>query len=195
MHSMRNTTIVLATAGLTLPSLAQTRHEGDFFIGVNGAGRLAVEGDFDDAHQLPAFDSGGVRGWFGDEPGFASLDVDEPDEDFYTLAPGADIWFELLSIDPAFKVYDPFFTPVGTGDGFGLGGHEFDEHAFWHIDSDDPAFDPGQSVWTITWRVTDMGATGYDASGVYTSQFTNIPAPGGLAGAGVAALAFLRRRR
>lgn len=195
MHRMHITTTVLTAAALTQFAAAQTRHTGDFFIGVNSSGQLAVEGDFDEAAQLPAFDDGGIHGWFGDEPGFANLDEDEPDEDFYMLADGAAISFELLSVDDAFKVYDPFFVQLAPGESFELGRHEFDEHAFWHIDSQDATFDPDQTVWSITWRVIDLGSTGYAASEVYTSQFTNIPAPGGLAPLGLTALAFARRRR
>lgn len=195
MHGMTTTAITLITAALVQTASAQTRHEGDFFIGVNGTGQLAVEGDFEDAAPLPAFDDGGIHGWFGDEPGFASLDADEPDEDFFVLADGADIYFELLSVDEAFKVYDPFFAPMAPGESFALGGHEFDEHAFWHIDSDDPAFDPNQAEWGITWRVVDHGSSGYATSDVYTSRFTNVPAPGGIIPLALAALACTRRRR
>lgn len=191
-RSTVSTVVMLTCAAGT--ALAQPHHDDDYAVGVNGAGQLAIEGDFDEAAYLPPFSDSGINGWFGDEPGFASLDVDEPDEDFYMLDTGADIYFELVSLDPAFKVYDPFFSPMSPGDSFAFGGHEFDEHPFWHIDSDDAAFDSNQEIWNVSWRVVDLGNTGYGDSPVYTSQFTNIPAPGAMLFA-LAAPAAIRRRR
>lgn len=192
----RNMTIVmtalLAGAGA---AFAQHDHEGDFVVGVDATGQLMVEGDFDEAAFLPPFSDGGINGWLGDDPGFTNLDEDEPDEGFFMLAAGADVYFEFVSADPAFKVYDPFFALMSPGESFALGGHEFDEHPFWHIDSDDAAFDPNQTVWNVQWRLLDLGTTGYGESQVYTSQFTNVPTPGAAVLAGVAGLAALRRRR
>lgn len=189
----RMMTGVLAVVGLAWPAAAQ--HGDDFVVGVSGTGVLTLEADLDEAFYLRPFNSGGVVGWFGAEPGFASLDEDEPDEDFYTLAFGADVWFVLVAVDPAFKVYDPFFNLMSPGDSFALGGHEFDEHPFWHIDSDDASFDPFQTEWHATFRLIDMGTTGYGVSEDYTAAFTNVPAPGAVALLAPAVAAALRRRR
>lgn len=186
---------IAALATLSASAAAQHDHEGDYVVGVNGSGVLVVEGDFDEAMYLPPF-SGSVNGWLGDEPGFLSLDEDEPDEDLFVPGGGADIYFELVSADPACKVYDPFFELLSPGERFGLGGSAFDEHPFWHIDSDDPAFDPAQTEWSVAWRLVDLGTTDYAPSALYTSTFTNVPGPAwtGLAAA-VGAAASRRRRR
>ncbi|MCW5775641.1 MAG: hypothetical protein KIS87_04240 [Phycisphaeraceae bacterium] len=189
----RMMTSLLTVAALAFGAAAQ--HDDDFVVGVNGLGTLMVEADLDEAFYLPPFDSGGVVGWFGGDPGFASLEEDEPDEDFYMLAGGADVWFVLVAVDPAFKVYDPFFSLMSPGDSFALGGHEFDVHPFWHIDSDDAAFDPFQTEWHATFRLIDMGTTGYGASEAYRVAFTNVPAPGAVALLAPAVAAALRRRR
>jgi len=184
---------VLAVVGLAWPAAAQ--HDDDFVVGVSGTGVLTPEADLDEAFSLPPFNSGVVVGWFGSEPGFASLDEDEPDEDFFMLGVGADVWFVLVAVDPALKVYDPFFNLMSPGDSFALGGHEFDEHPFWHIDSDDAAFDPSQTEWHATFRLIDTGTTGYGASDDYRVAFTNVPAPGAVALLAPAVAAALRRRR
>jgi hypothetical protein len=126
-----------AVAAMACACSAQHEHD-DLVVGVTGGGVLSVEGDFDEAHYLPPFSDGGINGWFSDDPGFESLEEDEPDEDFYMLESGADVYFELIAVDPAFKMYDPSFTLLVAGDTFAFGGHEFHEHPFWHIDSDDP---------------------------------------------------------
>lgn len=192
-----NTTPTLCIVGLALlSSNALAQHDDDFVIGVTGSGMLAVEGHFDEAHLLPEFSDNGIFGWFGSQPGFASLDHDEPDEDFFMLAAGVDVHFELIATDPAFKVYTHNFDLLTPGDTFSLGGPDIHRHAFWHIDSNDPAFDPNQTIWNVSWRMIDLGTTGYADSVVYTSQFTNVPAPGvlSLAAAGLLGMASRRRR-
>lgn len=190
----RMMTGVLAVAGLACGASADP-HDDDFVVGVGGLGVLMIEADLDEAFYLPPFNSGGIVGWFGDDPGFVSLDEDEPDEDFYMLGVGADVWFVLVAVDPAFKVYDPFFNLMSPGDSFALGGHEFDVHPFWHIDSDDAAFDPTQSEWHATFRLIDKGTTGYGVSGDYTAAFTNVPAPGAGALLVLGGVCAARRRR
>ncbi|GIK18540.1 MAG: hypothetical protein AMXMBFR77_01160 [Phycisphaerales bacterium] len=187
-------TSVLTITGLAFAAAANP-HDGDFIVGVNGLGKLMIEADLDEAFYLPPFNAGGVVGWFGDDPGFASLDEDEPGEDFYTLKTGADVWFVLVAVDPAFKVYDPFFNLMSPGDSFWLGGHEFDVHPFWHIDSADPAFDPARTEWHATFRLIDLGGTGYGVSDDCRVAFTNVPTPGAGALLVLAGTAWVRRRR
>ncbi|MFG0241641.1 MAG: hypothetical protein ACF8R9_02520 [Phycisphaerales bacterium JB054] len=194
---IRSSVCVLLAAGLAAtPAAAQHDHGGDYVVAVDASGALAIEGDFDEPRELPAFNQNGINGWFGDDPGFASLDEDEPDEGLYMLGGGAEIYFELVSIDPAAKVYSPLFDTVNPGESFLLGGSDLHEHAFWHIDSDDAAFDPNQTVWNVSWRVIDLGSTGYADSDVFTTQLTNVPAPGVLTLAGgLSVLGMARRRR
>lgn len=186
----------ISSLAIASVALAQPHHhDEDFVVGVSSSGVLGIEGDFDEHFELPAFDNGTFVGWLGDEPGLTNLDEDEPGEDFYMLAAGADIQFELVGTDPAMKVYDPFFNLLSPGGSFALGGNAFDEHPFWHIDSDDAAFNPGQTEWNVQFKVVDTGTTGYSDSPIYTATFTNIPAPGTALVLGALGLRAGRRQR
>ena len=179
--SIRKSTMYVAvalTAMLATTALAQPHgHEGDLIVGRTGSGQLAIEGDFDEAHLLTPV-SGLIHGWTGDEPGFDHLELDEPDENFYTLEDGASIYFEVVAFEPAFKAWKagagPYMLP---GDTVLLGDEHVHGHLDWHIDSMDPAFDPLQTEWQATFRLIDTGNTTYLPSESYTLTFTNVPEP------------------
>ncbi|MBU0640763.1 MAG: PEP-CTERM sorting domain-containing protein [Planctomycetes bacterium] len=188
--------ILLAVAS-TVPALAQHDHE-DLIIGRTGGGQLKVEfGHWDEAHGLDPV-SGLIEGWAADHPGLAALDVDEPGEDFFTLEPGAQIVFEVMSFDPAFKVHTPGFADVldDPGDRWLVGDHELHKHPqAWHIDSEDPDYDPQQTVWHAEFRFLDVGTTGYTPSDTYTLTFTPVPEPTTAFLIGWGFLALLRCRK
>jgi hypothetical protein len=169
-------------------------HEhGDITVGHSGAGVLAVEYDFDEPTILESV-NGLLNGWAGDEPGFAHLEADEPAEDFFTLADGANIVFEIVSIDDAL-IGNPLTDGLNApGEQLVLGDYELHQHVDWLIDSDDPDFDPLQTVWTVEFKLLDTGTTNYGESSTYTWDLTNVPEPatGMLMLLGCAAL---RRRR
>ncbi len=199
----RTTMTVLASAALAATAVAQQDehdHGGDVVVAQDGAGALAFEGDFDEIIVLPASD-GGVNGWILDDPGFAALDEDEPDEGLFQLANGADVHLQLVSADAALNVWDPFFnTVLAPNDSFALDidgtlDGEFDTHGFWHIDSDDAGFDPMQTEWEATFRFIDTGATGYADSGTFTLTFSNVPAPGAISLAALSGVVLAGRRR
>jgi len=168
-------------------------HHGDIIVGRSLLDVLAVEYDFDEPTVLAPV-SGLLAGWAGDEPGFDHLEANEPDEDFYSLAAGANIVFELVNIDQAL-VGNPLGSPLDApGARFVLGDHELHQHIDWLIDSTDPAFNPVQTVWSLQFRLIDIGATGYGASDVYDWHFTNMPEPGS-AGLMLAACAWAIRRK
>ncbi len=187
--------MALAAGAAASAAWAGDEHSGDFVVGVSGAGQLAVEGDFDEAFLLPpiAFP---VSGWALDDPGFMSLDADEPDEDFFVLGAGANVVFEIVALDPAMKVWRPAFLGVldEAGEQWMLG-ESFDLHPWWHIDSEDGGFNPLQTEWSVSFRMIDTGTTGYEASEVYTARFTNVPEPGALALVAMGTVALVRRRR
>ena len=81
-------------------------HGGDFMIARTAAGQLAVEFGADEPIPLPAV-SGLLDGWAADEPGFANLAKDEPDEGLFALSGSSIIVLELISIDPALKFWTP----------------------------------------------------------------------------------------
>ena len=104
-YTMRQSALcILATAGLaTSAAVAQHDHGGDYVVAVDASGMLAIEGDFDEPREIPEFNQNGFNGWFGDDPGFASLEENEPDEGLFMLGDGAEIYFQLVSVDPAMK--------------------------------------------------------------------------------------------
>lgn len=150
-------------------------HAGDFVVGVTGGGKLAIEADLDEQFFLPAV-NGLLNGWALDDPGFLALEEDEPAGDFYRLGAGAEVALEVLAIAPAFQAWTPGFidTLDVAGDQWAIGGSAFDEHPTWHINSDSGSFDPAQTKWSITFRLIDMGSTGYAASEPVTVVFTNV---------------------
>lgn len=175
-------------------ALAQHQHhDDDVIVGRTGDGRLALEFDFGESIQLPAV-QGLLNGFALDDPGFLSLAVDEPGEDFFILADGASIALEVVSFSPALSAWTPgFLARLGKpGDRWLLGGASFDEHITWHVDADHPSFDPAAGPWTATFRLLDLGSTGYAVSPDYTVTF--VPEPGLLTLMSIGALSLWRRR-
>jgi hypothetical protein len=162
--------VILVSA---LPGRAGDPHEhgGDLSVFRDGSGQLAIEFDF--AETLPLeFVTGLLNGCTLDSPGFNSPDFDEPDENLFQLSPNADIVFEVVSIDAGLKVHTPGFADIldAPGDQWVIGPPAFDTHPVWHIDSDEPGFDPG-AVYSIRFKLLDLGSTAYLESEVYTLQF------------------------
>jgi hypothetical protein len=191
---IRNVLIVFVLFGSFAAANAH-EHE-DLVVGRTGSGQLEIEfAHWAGEHALPPA-SGLVNGYAGDHPGFAHLEADEPAEDFYTLADGADIWFEVVSFETAFKVYDggfaggPYQSP---GDLAQLGGDHLHTHLEWVIDADDAGFDPLDSPWQATFKLVDQGTTQYADSPEYTLTFT--PEPGVATLIGLGGLMLARRRQ
>jgi len=180
----------IAQAGV----VAGTGHEEDTVIGRNAAGQLVTQVGSPGLNVLPPV-NGPLFGWAADEPGNKSPDADDPANDFFLLQDGAVINLQLVSIDPALKLWSPGFTSTLThpGDSFILGGSDFDTHGTFHIDSTDPNFDPNQTEWSITLRAVDMGTTGYAASEPFALHFTPAPEPMTLAMLGLAGVITLSR--
>lgn len=174
-------------------ALAQHHHEGDLVVGRTGGGQLQVEFDFGAPLALPPVD-GLLKGWALDDPGFDHLEADEPDEDFFMLGSGAQIRFDVVSFAPAFQAWTPGFAAAlrNPGDTYVFpDGELLHGHLNWHIDALDPQFDPAAGPWTASFRLVDVGSTGYTPSEVYTFAFT--PEPSTLALVGLGALVLRRR--
>ncbi len=169
--------------------------ESDFAVGVDSNGQLKFEFNFDSIEPLP-FNSA-ANAWFGDEPGFANLDEDEPLEDFFMLPSSAFISIEVLATDSGFRVLDPLFDPFtqtiegGTVSSFDLGSPDFDDHPFWAVQLSE--WDGVTTAFDVTLRAVDSGA-GLAPSDPITVTFT-IPTPGAASVLGLALLPALRRRR
>ncbi len=162
--SVRFTAISLA---LTLAGVAcaEVLHEDDFEVGIDPVlQQIKVEYDPDlFPFPLPPSDFPLLAGWALDDPGFVSLDADEqvPGE-FEPLPAGRVIGLRVLSVSsPEFKVWDP----LGPGEpGFQIQGSNlwtigaapFDRHPVWHIDSADPAYDPANGPWSVTFELVDL---------------------------------------
>lgn len=195
MFSIRVFLTTVTTVGLlaTTTALADGEHE-DITVGVTGGGQLAAHFEWDEVHELPFVDDV-LHGWLGDDPGFVHLEEDEPGEDFYMLADGVDVYFEVVSFDAAFQAWGPGFTGpyADPGDQVYLGDAELHDHLEWHINADDPAYDPGAAPWQAHFRLVDQGSTGYLPSETYTLSF--VPEPASAALLLIGGLAIGRRRR
>ena len=168
--------------------------EGDINIGVSGAGQLVIEWS---GEQVLLPELGGPLFGFGlDEPGFFTIDQDEPDEDIFVLDPGANVVLEVINFDAALQGWRPGFASTfeNPGDTWNIGPAPFDTHAFWHIVATDPLFvaPPGHTNWSATSPLLDTGSTGYAASEPVTVTFT--PEPGTLGLLAFATVAMIRRR-
>jgi hypothetical protein len=161
----------LLLAAFSTQASPSNAHEGDFFVGHSGAGQLVVEFDFSETLPLD-FVSGLLNGCALDEPGFASLDIDEPDEDFFTLGLTSSIVLEVVSVSPGFKAHTPGFADIldAPGEQWIIGAPAFDTHLVFHIDSSDPGYDPS-ATYSMSFKLLDTGATGYSESEVYTLNF------------------------
>jgi len=189
------TAAAIAAAALAA-SAAHADFATDFGVGVNSTGQLVVEFNFGSIEPIPAATAPGFNGWVSDEPGFANFEVAEPEEDIFVMGSGADIFFELISTSgDGFEVYDPFFSAkLENGDTFGFGGASFDDHPFWTVNADSPDFDPSVFSYDVTFRLIDLGSTGYAATEDITVTFTRVPTPAAAALL-LGAAPFVRRRR
>ncbi len=166
--------LVLATACfLALASTARADFkDDDFNIGVDpDASKLSILWN-GEARELPFIEDGFLSGFGIDDPGFITLD-----ESFGGLLPpdsGANIVLEVVSFDTALKAWKPGFGESfqSPGDLWDIGPVPAHQHPFWHIDSTDAGFDPGQTEWNATFRILDTGSTGYEPSDPVTVTFT-----------------------
>lgn len=92
---------------------------------------------------------------------------------------GAEIWLEVVALDPAFLVIDDSFEILEQpGDATLLGNQSLHQHLTWFIDEQDDGFVADQCVWEATMRLTDDGA-GLADSDPFTLLLTNVPVRGG----------------
>jgi hypothetical protein len=172
-------------------------HHGDLEVGfVAGPefNQLAFHGDLDEAALLeviPPDSPLGIDGWIGEEPGFVALEAAE--DGIEPLVDGAEVWLEIIDLDPALRIFDPVGFEYGVGESMLLGDADFHTHGFFVVDADAPAFDPDQEVWTGTYRFVDQGTTGYTASESFSIS-VEIPEPTSLALLVPALLGVIRRR-
>lgn len=175
---------------------AQHGHEGDVRIAWDGIDQIMTEFDSSVLQPLAFESSAGV--WIADEPGFMSLDADEPDEGLFVLPNDSFISIEVLSTTPGIRVLDPLFDPFtqtieeATITNFDLGAPAFDDHPFWVVQLSE--WDGVTTEFDVTLQVHDSGASGLAASEPVTVTFT-IPTPAGASVFACGGLMMMRRRR
>lgn len=167
---------VACLLGGTAPVAAQF-HQGDLGVARTSAGKLRVVGWSGDPVLLPPV-NGLLVGWADNDPGFDRIDVDVPEEDVFRLQTGTQIRLEAEMVSGAFKVWAANLASQidSAGQSLPLGDHNLHTHLVWHIDSTDPLFQSGQSVWTATFRLIDTGTTQYTPSDPFEMTFTNVSA-------------------
>ncbi len=182
---VRNTILLTIFLGL-IASAAMAgeghKHADDFIIGISGTGQLKFESEPVEEEEIFSLAevSGIINGWAGDDPGFMPLQKDEPKEDFFPMAIGAEIQLVVVSLDDAFKAHTPGFGDVLDlpGDAWTIATvttdpPAFDDHPTWHIDVDDANLADNQVIWHATFKFVDVGTTGYTESEPFTLRFSN----------------------
>ncbi len=176
------------------PVLADDHAHEDIVVGVSGTGQLKVEFDhWDEAHELDYVD-GVIEGYLGHAPGFGHLETPEPAEDFYPLADGVTVYFEIISFESAFQAWGagmsgPYSTP---GDQLLLGDEMLHEHLHWHIDTTHPLYEEANMPFSAQFRLVDLGSTNYLPSETYELMFAPEPTTAVMLSLSLLAL---RRRR
>lgn len=168
---------------LSVP-IASAQHTGDIWIGRSSeaAGhRLKVAfavGGFNPYEPLEnrvvlSPITGFFEGWSGEAPGFDAIETESPADDTYELSQGADVWLDIVAIDPAFVVIvAPSYEILDSaGQSAHLGDYQLHKHLIWLIDSTSPSFDPTQCTWRVTFRLRDAGRTAYAPSVPFTIRF------------------------
>jgi hypothetical protein len=107
------------------------------------------------------------------DPGFDANFESEPDNDFFQLEDGADIWLVAeRDTDVPFSVAWGGFTVKLAGDSLPLGDFRLHRHARFLLDaSEGSGFDPIRTTWSGTFRFADAGGTGYADSDPFTLYF------------------------
>lgn len=189
----KNLIIIVMFYCVALSGWSAASEEEDIVVAVNSQGKLSFEGVPTEQIVLTVSQNALYPGWLFDDPGFASLSVNEPGEDLFVMAAGADIQLEVVSADNGLQFLDPSGFPIldGPGDLLAMGGHAFDTHPLLHISSTIlPAYD-GTPL-TGMFKFVDTGTTGYDMSNLFSLTF--VPEPVSLGLLGLASLRLRRRR-
>ncbi len=192
--------ILLAASGLAPGiAVAHEHHEGDFVVARSPGDQLILNEEdgrhVDEPIDLTPIPPGGlVEGWSEDDPGFDHQHEDEAG--YLALESGAEIWLQIVSLDPALKLISDNIPYDEPNDLIYLGDHEIHKHMTWWVDSEDAGFNPTQGAWFGTFELIDEGMTGYGDSSPFTLEF-HIPEPTTLTALALGGLPILlgRRRR
>jgi hypothetical protein len=97
--------LLLAAAASSLSQAAFAHEPGEMIVGRTGAGQLVVTLEFDQPVELPHSIFPSAPGFATSLMGFESRQDNQPGEDRFTLALGAQVHATLVSIDPGAVVY------------------------------------------------------------------------------------------
>lgn len=177
MHRSTSRISLFNLAFVFLVRSAYAQDPGDVWVGRSDAGQLKIAGFPVANDAIPLAPSEGLfNGWTDTEPGFDRILTDDPANDLFTLEAGAQISIVVVAIDDALRAIKPVTFEIldDPGDQTLLGNENLHIHLTWHINSDDPEFDPGQYLWNATFKLIDTGSTGYADSDPFTMHFMNI---------------------
>ncbi|MFO0838095.1 MAG: hypothetical protein U1D55_06165 [Phycisphaerae bacterium] len=151
-------------------ALAQP-HAGDVWIGVSAAGQLKAGGLLDTTNMIVLSASG--VGWSNNSPGFDHIISGDAAHDIFPMQSGAQIYFEVINVDPAFRAITSSFEVIDQpGERVFLGDNLLHIHFTWNIWPGDPRFNPQQILWNAQFKLVDTGSTHYADSAPFTMRFT-----------------------
>ena len=176
-----NDRILFSTMAMVVlgASAAHAQHNTDIWVG-NGGGSVAISPGglqpssiYNPLFRVDTF----LHGWSNNNPGFDHTATAQGG--VAPLVSPAQIWLEVVALEPALFVIDNAFNVLELpGDRTLLGGATLHAHLTWFIDETDPGFDPDQCVWEGILRLVDTGS-GLGASQPFTLLFANVPVRGG----------------
>jgi len=156
---------VIAAALLTGNVIAGGSAHRDVFVGTSASSGLSASSTLSLANDNPAVIfltevDGILEGWADSNPGWNAATDGTPG--LAPMEPGAALFFEVNQFTTSMKIYDSVFQELHEhGDLGELGGHDMHTHYTWLIDRADGDFDPERVGWRGSYRVIDMGTTGY----------------------------------
>jgi hypothetical protein len=120
------------TTALALGSALSALAHDEVDVGRNTGGRLIAHSHAHGAIILEPSVFPGLEGFATGLVGFHSAEIDEPEEDFYTLAPTADIRAVLMRSDHGLFVYDGS-NLLEVGQEMSFGSPFFDYHPIFNV--------------------------------------------------------------
>jgi hypothetical protein len=185
----------LVMLGLSRPTLGQ---HVDFEIAQDGspAHTLIINGDPDilggiEPIDLPLQVGGPLDGLYaGQEPGWASIEMDDPANGLFTLLPGHQVSLQRLGGSAGFLMYDTAFNPIleNTGDIY-----TFASDAQGNLHEDLFFAAPAAGNYSLELRLIDLAGLHSPSAPVMLS-FTALPEPTSAALLVLGALTLLHRR-
>ena len=175
---------IAATASLVAQEAPHDH--GDIIID-QSSNQLTIEADLDELIILESSTNPFLPRYLGSEPGFETLESNEPDENFYMLDGASDVYLKLISKDINLQVLSADVNiSLGDGDVLTLGGSDVHTHLVFNIL---PAYSGG--VLSDTFQLEDHGASAYISSDPFTMTF--VPEPTAIVLMGIGGLMAKRK--